>query len=274
LADDHQRLTLAAVSDSIPSVELAEAEYQSCRAGHGPEDPVTLNAQMRLARAYYEVGQYGRAEDLYSSVFAMRGRLVGLDDPSTLSSAFGLAGAFMKSKAWTSARPVLEDLLERSDRVHGSDSDMSRRIAINLANTYRELGRFGDELPLRQRILAQTRQTPDSDPEGEARSLVDLAKAFLHLGNHELALSVSRDALAAQEESGASFREIVLTKWRIAGELVSLKRPDEASAMFEQVLRGVEQLEQDDPLRRRARKQRRSYSLLARLSGRGKITAP
>lgn len=262
------------MSNPIPSIEHTEAEYERCRSDHGVEDPSTLLAQMRLARAYYEAGQYRRAESEYSSVLAVRGHLLGFDDPLTISSAFGLAGAYMKSEAWTSARPALVDLLERSDRVHGTDSDMSRRIAINLAITYRELGRYGDELPLRQRILAHTRETLDSDHVNTARSLVDLADVLEHLGNHELALSVSKDALVAQEASGATNREIVYTKWRIAGELVALKRPDEASAMFEQVLNDVKQLPPDDPLRRRALKQRRTYSLLARLSGRGKIPAP
>jgi hypothetical protein len=69
---------------------------------------VTLTAQTRLARVYYEAGQYRRAEDLYSSALAVRGRLIGFEDPLTLSSAFGLASVYMKSKAWASARPVLE----------------------------------------------------------------------------------------------------------------------------------------------------------------------
>jgi tetratricopeptide (TPR) repeat protein len=204
------------VSQSISPVEGAGAEYEQCRTAYGPEDPLTLTAQVRLARAYYEEGQFRKAEGLYSSAFAMRGRLVGFDDPSAVSAGFGLAGAYMKSEDWTSARPVLEDLLKRSDRVNGTGSDMSRHIAINLAITYRQLARYGDELPLRQRILANTRETLGFSPLDTGRSLVDLANALEKLGNYEMAMSVNQEAIVEFEAEGVSIHQIVLCKWHMA----------------------------------------------------------
>jgi tetratricopeptide (TPR) repeat protein len=262
------------VPEPIPSVENAEAEYERCRAEYGPEDPKSLAAELRLARAYCDAGRYRTAEGLYSTALAVRGRLFGFDDPSAISTGFGLGSTYMRSETWTSARPVLEDLLERSDRVYGKDSDYTRRIAINLAITYRQLGRYGDELPLRQRILAGARKTLGSDGIDAAHSLVDLANVLENLNNHEMAIAVNEEAIAGLEANGATIREILLRRWHIAEELVALRRPDEASVMFEQVLKDVERLDADDPFRRRARKQRRTFSLLARLSGRGKITAP
>lgn len=255
-------------------MEHAEAAYQQCLALYGADNPATLDAQDHLARAYYAAGQHRRAERVFSAVFSVRSRLEGPDDPSTLAAAFGLANALMKEGDWTSARPVLVEVLERSDRVQGADSEMSRRAAINLAITYRELGRYGDELPLRQRILTTTRASAGPSDIDTARSLEDLANVLANLGSYELAYSVNLDALAALEANAASPRAIVLRKWHIAAGLVALKRPDDAAEMFEQVLEGVEQLDPGDPLRRRARSQRRTFSVLSRLSGRCKIVPP
>jgi hypothetical protein len=52
---------------------------------------------------------------------------------------------------------------------------------------------------------------------------------------------------------------------------MALKRPKEASLIFDQVVAGaVEQLDPDDPFRKSAVRQQRAYRLLGRFSGFGR----
>ena len=103
------------------------------------------------------------------------------------------------------------------------------------------------------------------------RAEIDLAQTHRQLGNHELALGMFTEALAGLERTGGDQRTILHQKWAIATELVALKRSEEASVMFDQVVAGaVEHLEPDDPFRRSAVRQRRAYSVLGKFSGLGR----
>ncbi len=86
-----------------------------------------------------------------------------------------------------------------------------------------------------------------------------------------MALDLFTEALGGLERQGGDQRTILYQKWAIATELVALKRPKEASVMFDQVVAGaVEHLEPDDPFRRSAVRQRRAYWFLGKFSGLGR----
>ena len=88
-----------------------------------------------------------------------------------------------------------------------------------------------------------------------------------------MALSLFTEALSGLERHGGDQRTILYQKWAIATELVALKRPKEASVMFDQVVAGaVKHLEPDDPFRRSAVRQRRAYWFLGRFPDSANVT--
>ena len=98
--------------------------------------------------------------------------------------------------------------------------------------------------------------------------MVDLAQTQRSLGNHEMALDLFLEAVDGLQRGGEEPRTILYQKWAIASELMALKRPKEASLMFDQVVAGaVAELEPDDPFRKSALRQQRAYRLLGRFSG-------
>ncbi len=101
--------------------------------------------------------------------------------------------------------------------------------------------------------------------------MIDLAQTHRGLGNHEMALSLFTEAVSGLEELEAEPRTILYQKWAIASELMALKRHEEASLMFDQVVAGaIDQLDPEDPLRMSALRQQRAYRLVGRFSGLGK----
>ena len=166
------------------------------------------------------------------------------------------------------ARPLWEKVLEASDRSDGPESQLSRQSATNLAITLRKLRRYGDEFPRRVRMLESTRRSLGPGHVDTYRSMVDLAQTHRSLGNHEMALSLFLEAVDGLERSGEEPRTILYQKWAIASELMALKRPKEASLMFDQVVAGaIAELDPDDPWRKSAVRQQRAYRLLGRFSG-------
>jgi hypothetical protein len=82
-----------------------------------------------------------------------------------------------------------------------------------------------------------------------------------------MALPLFIEALDGLERCGVDQRTLLYQKWAIATELVALKRPREASEMFDQVLKGaIEHLDPDDPFRRSALRQKRAYGFLGKVS--------
>ena len=144
------------------------------------------------------------------------------------------------------------------------------RAAGNLAITLRKLRRYGDEFPLRVRVLESTSKTRGPEHVDTYRSMVDLAQTHRSLGNHEMALSLFTEAVAGLERTGVEPRTILYQKWAIVSELIALKRREQASLMFDQVVAGaIGQLDPSDPFRKSALRQARAYRLLGRFSRSG-----
>jgi tetratricopeptide (TPR) repeat protein len=260
------------VADSSPSaIEEAEAIFDARVELYGKEDPATLLAMSELARVFRDAGEYRKAEGLLRSVLAIRERALGREDPVVAGTAFDLAVVLWRLGENNEAMHLWEDVLAASDLRNGPDSQLSRKAATNLAFVLRKLKRYGDEFPLRMRLLEATGRLEGPDHIDTFRSMANLATVHHNLGNYEMALELNKSALDGFQRHAIDDRTLLYHKWKIAGDLIALKRPREASAMFEEVLQGaIQHLDPKDPLRRSAQRQKRAYSLLGKLHGRGR----
>jgi len=248
-------------------VEEARAIFDARNELYGESEPTTLEALLRLAQALRDAGQLYEAKALLTSSLSMQNQSDQVSETWVTRTEFSLAVVLNRLGEEDLARRLWERILEASDRQRGRDSDQSIRAAINLAITLRKLHRYGDEFPLRVRILEATRRNVGIEHVDTFKSLIDLAQTHRELGNHEMALSLFIEGLDGLERCGVDQRTLLYQKWAIATELVALKRPREASEMFDQVLKGaVEHLDPDDPFRRSAVRQKRAYGLLGKLS--------
>jgi tetratricopeptide (TPR) repeat protein len=253
--------------DSQPSIEEARAILDARKELYGESDPATLEALLRVARVLRDTGQFSEAKALLSESVSAQRRSGQSDDGWITRTEFDLAGILSRLGEDELARRLWARVLESSDQLVGPDSDQSRRAALNLAITLRKLGLYGDEFPLRVRILEATRRNAGADHVDTYRAVIDLAQAHRELGNHEMALALYTEALDGLEQCDVEPRTLLYQKWAIATELVALKRPKEAAAMFDQVLQGaLEHLDPDDPLRKSAARQQRAYGFLGKVS--------
>jgi tetratricopeptide (TPR) repeat protein len=259
--------------DDRPTSEVEEARIllDARKELYGESDPATFDAMLQLGRTLRDAGQLREAEQVLTTSLSLQYRTAEIDERRTMWTGFNLAIVLDRLGEQEAARPLWERVLEASDRENGIHSELSVQTATNLAITLRKLGRSGDEFPLRVRVLDSTRRTLGPDHFNTFRAMIDLAQTQRHLGNHEMALDLFTEALGGLERQGGDQRTILYQKWAIATELVALKRPKEASAIFDQVVAGaVEHLEPDDPFRRSAVRQRRAYWFLGKFSGFGR----
>ncbi len=238
---------------------------------YGEEDPVTLDAMLTLARALRDAGSYHQAESLLRSSLSIQSRSALADTGRFTRTEFNLAIVLDRLGEYDPARRLWEKVLEASDRKDGPESELSIQTAKNLAITLRKLRRYGDELPLRGRVLDSTKRSHGPEHVDTYRAMVDLAQTHRSLGNHEIALNLFSEAVDGFERNGVEPKTVLLQKWAIASELLALKRPQDASRMFDQVVEGaVAHLDPNDPFRRRAVRQQRGYRIVGRFSGLGR----
>jgi len=258
--------------DGKPSAQVDEARLllDARKELYGETDPVTLDAMFQLAIALRDAGSYHEAESTLRTLLSIQTR-DERDEARTTRTEFNLAIVLDRLGEGHAARRLWEKVLESSDRSNGPGSELSIRAAINLAMTLRQLRLYGDEFPLRVRILESTRSSLGSEHVDTYRSIIDLAQSHRNLGNHDMALSLFTEAVSGLERNGVEPRTILYQKWAIASELLALKRPKEASLIFDQVVGGaMAQLDPDDPFRKSALRQQRAYRLLGRFSGFGR----
>jgi tetratricopeptide (TPR) repeat protein len=249
-------------------VEEARLLLDARQELYGESDPATLDAMITLARALRDAGSHREAESVLRTSLSIQNRSSERDEARITRTEFDLAIVLDRLGEADAARPLWEKVLEAADRTDGPESQLSRQATINLAITLRKLRRYGDEFPLRVRILESTRSSLGPDHVDTYRSIVDLAQTHRSLGNHEMALGLFQEAVDGLERSGEEPRTVLYQKWAIASELMALKRPKEASLMFDQVVAGaIAELDPDDPFRKSAVRQQRAYRLLGRFSG-------
>jgi tetratricopeptide (TPR) repeat protein len=252
-------------------VEEARLLVDARQELYGDSDPATLEAMLQLGRTLRDAGELRESERVLTTLLSVQNRLAHNDEIHVTWTEFNLAIVLDRLGEHEAARRLCERVLESSDRENGAASELSLQTATNLAITLRKLRRYGDEFPLRVRVLESTRMSLGPASPKTYKAVVDLAQTHRHLGNHDMALDLFTEALAGLERDGGDQRTILYQKWAVATELVALKRPKEASQMFDQVVAGaVEHLEPDDPFRRSAVRQRRAYWLLGKFSGLGR----
>jgi tetratricopeptide (TPR) repeat protein len=260
-----------------PRAQIEEARLlmDARKELYGETDPATLEAMLQLAKVLRDAKVYHEAESVLRSSLSIQNRSDEMDGARIIRTEFSLAVVLDRLGEIASARRLWEKVLEASDRTSGPESELSVGATINLAIALRKLRRYGDEFPLRVRILESTRRSLGSEHVDTYRSMIDLAQTHRNLGNHEMALSLFTEAVDGLERNAVEPRTILYQKWAIASELVALKRPKEASLMFDQVVAGaMDELHPDDPFRKSAVRQQRAYRLLGRFSGLGRRTRP
>jgi tetratricopeptide (TPR) repeat protein len=258
--------------DGEPAQQVEEARLllEARKELYGQTDPKTIDAMLQLASALRDAESYHEAESVLRTSLSIQNRSDKSDEARVTRTEFNLAIVLDRLGESDSARRIWEKVLEASDRTNGPDSELSIRAAGNLAITLRKLRRYGDEFPLRVRVLESTRKIRGPEHLDTYRSMVDLAQTHRSLGNHEMALSLFTEAVAGLERTGVEPRTILYQKWAIVSELIALKRREQASLMFDQVVAGaIGQLDPSDPFRKSALRQARAYRLLGRFSRSG-----
>jgi tetratricopeptide (TPR) repeat protein len=194
------------VSTSSPTQVIAdlEDELRLLTAGVGANAPRGSEARLRLATAYYALGQPDRAADLLAEQPARPLIVGGVPNISALTSLSARGCALREAGRAEEAIPIFSQILHTWRQTNSGRTRDNVAAEENLAEAYAKLGRYADAAHLYEQTLRMHRHAAEKSPElptGSARdySLVirivaRLADLYEADGRYETALPHRQEA--------------------------------------------------------------------------------
>lgn len=134
-----------AAEENLERLAAAEARLAQAEAVHGPQHLETGARLNDLAHIYYRMGQYAKAEPLYTRALAITEKAAGLEHPSTGTSINNLANSYYGMGEYAKAERLYLQALEiavktdeRGLRVAGQSprTDFTANAAAPFAHPY------------------------------------------------------------------------------------------------------------------------------------------
>ena len=144
-----------AANDKIEALLKKAVELQ--RQARGPQSLEVATAQNNLAAFRAARGEFGDAQPLYQSAFAIREKHLPPDHPDIAASLNNMAALHAQENRPQDAEPLLRRALEIQERAFGTEHRSVATTLNNLGMTYLQLGRHDDaRVQLRRSIEIQT----------------------------------------------------------------------------------------------------------------------
>jgi CHAT domain-containing protein/tetratricopeptide (TPR) repeat protein len=208
--------TLSRMGQYRKAVPLLERAIQVRMKAYG-EDRETTFSLTHLAHVYLELGEFGKAKQLYERVVEIRQRILSPTDPDLAASLDGLAHTYVELGQYGQAIVLSERAVRIHEQSQGIHPDTAGSLS-GLAYTYHKQGDERKSLPLVTRALEIYEKTLGSEHPYIATMLHNVAFTYSELGQYDKALSLDERALRLQQKLyGVGHAQTFLT-------LVSLAR--------------------------------------------------
>ncbi|HET8897898.1 MAG TPA: tetratricopeptide repeat-containing protein kinase family protein, partial [Rhodanobacteraceae bacterium] len=120
-----------------------------------PADNRAIESDMRaIGTNASDLGDYGRAEAIYTQLLARLQARVGDDNSNTINAANELAIVYLRQKHYAKAETLLRAWLPRATRLLGADHPTRMSLFSNLGGAIRQQGRNEEARPYYEKTLA------------------------------------------------------------------------------------------------------------------------
>ncbi|KAL5631718.1 hypothetical protein ACGC1H_007280 [Rhizoctonia solani] len=146
------------------------------------EHPEILRAMNSLAWAYFNLGQYNKAEQLGAEVVNACKQILGEEHPDTLHSINSLALTYLHLGRQDEAKQLQIMLLNARQRLLGDKHPDTLASMGNLAMTYLKLGQYDKGKQLHIQTLDARKQVLGEDHPDTLTSTNNLALIYTNMG--------------------------------------------------------------------------------------------
>ena len=198
---------VAATYPDLGEFERADQSSLEClvdtTAVMGPSHPDAWAAMYTRADVLSDLGRYDEAESLLKKVVSARSEVLGAKHPATLNSVNNLALAYFWQNRYTDAEELLAQLTADNEEVLGASHPGTLLSRANWGAALVRMGRYDEaEVQIRDALAGwdATDYAPIFQILGSKKLL---AEHLSNLGNHDKAIALQREVVAAYDGSVA-----------------------------------------------------------------------
>jgi len=203
LVEASVRVSLGDTYMELGLFEDAESQYRTAiplfEGSGGPEDPRTLRARSKWAKALSFRGRYAEAEALYREVLEVQRRVLGDEHPDALVTMNGLGITLWRQGRNDEAERIHGESLAAQRRVLGEEHIDTMRSMLNLGTVYWQQGRYEDAERLQREALELHRRILGEEHPATLKVMNNFALVLRALGRHDEGEALHRRALELQE---------------------------------------------------------------------------
>jgi tetratricopeptide (TPR) repeat protein len=213
----------------------------------GPNDPLTLNAILNLARTYHHLGDLAEARKLLRHVVKERRRFFGPNHPDTLMARNEMGMVFLASQRIILAETIVRNVYQARKRVLGAEHAYTLWSANDLAKVYYsrrdEAASSGpyikapNAVKLLEGIIPIVIRTLKEEHVGMHMTRGNLARAYARCHRWDKSESLLMDMLGLIDDGHPNYIE---TMCGLAEVQINLGKLDDADASCKRILRKLE----------------------------------
>ncbi|OQE21317.1 hypothetical protein PENSTE_c012G09370 [Penicillium steckii] len=205
---------------------------------YGTSSPRTVTIWHSLAWGYRELGDHGRAEEMFRQTWNLRSIHQGPNSPQALESLSDLAAIIERLGRLKEAEKLFIELHDRQVEAFGPKDPIAITGGHNLALCFANQGRMLEAEALYEEILSLSELTTGEDDKGTIKTVLNLAVTLDHIGKLKKAEVLYERALKTSiHVSGCDSFLSLRLRSNISGLYRQQGRYSEADAVIREVLR-------------------------------------
>ena len=232
--DEFLKMNLPAKIEHIKNDFKTIAHYEFSDKKFLPDAAKSLYT---LAKLYYEIGDYDKAQHLYNRVISITEDSFGPEHPDIATCLTKLVDLYVQTGDYSKAEPLLKRAISIQKKALGPEHPETAESLNYLALLYKYMGNYSKAEPLYQQALSIGEKVFGPEHPDIATYLNNLAGLYHAIGNYGKAESMYKRSLSIKEKSfGAEHPETATSLNNLAALYVKTADFDKAEFLYQRAL--------------------------------------
>jgi tetratricopeptide (TPR) repeat protein len=190
-----------------------------------------------LAGLHYEIGDYGKAQDLYKRVISITEDSFGPEHPDIATCLTKLVDSYIQIGDYSKAEPLLKRAISIQKKALGPEHLETSESLNYLALLYKYMGDYTRAEPLYQQALSIGEKVLGPQHPDIATYLNNLAALYYEIGKYGKAESLYQRSLSIKEKAfGPEHPETATGLNNLAALYVKIADFDKAESLYQRAL--------------------------------------
>ncbi|MEL6105279.1 MAG: CHAT domain-containing tetratricopeptide repeat protein [Planctomycetota bacterium] len=199
IAANGERARLTRQRDLSGAIAIGEKICELRKRIRGPDHPDYATSLEKLARQYYDLGDFSRAFDLLNQTIKIRQHSHGELHPASIASLNNLGVMHVELGNLDTAEELFLGVRDKTQRVLGSRAPLYSNVLNHLGAVHTYAGQYARAEQLLRQVCEIRKSLRKDAPQSFAASLYNLAELQRRIGDYVSADKLYREARDVQK---------------------------------------------------------------------------